>query len=73
VASEGSSGTPPDMKAFASGYKTAFQEVPFNLCKPSSGEVPADLVGTYFRCGPAMFSAGSVPPPPNSGKNNWPL
>eukprot|EP00978_Attheya_sp_CCMP212_P011339 scaffold27994_cov49-Attheya_sp.AAC.1 len=66
VASEGSSGTPPDMKAFASGYKTAFQEVPFNLCKPSSGEVPADLVGTYFRCGPAMFSAGSVPPPSNS-------
>lgn len=51
------------MKAFASGYKTVFQELPFKLCTPSAGTVPTDLKGTYYRAGPGMFSAGSIVPP----------
>ena len=54
------------MEAYAAGYKTPFEEVPCSVCKPKSGELPADLVGTYFRSGPAMFSAGSLPPPKTS-------
>lgn len=57
---------PPDMQAFASGYSTVFEELPAGQCKPSSGKIPSDLVGTYFRSGPAMFSAGSLPPPASS-------
>ena len=53
----------PDMKAYASGYRTVFEEVPCRFCKPSSGAIPSDLKGTYFRAGPAMFSAGSIVPP----------
>ena len=56
----------PDMKAFAAGYKTVFAEVPFRACTPSTGQVPNDLKGTYFKCGPAMFSAGSIVPPKTS-------
>ena len=55
-----------DFEAYAKGYKTAFHELPFNRCAPSMGAVPVDLVGTYYKCGPAMFSAGSIPPPKTS-------
>jgi all-trans-8'-apo-beta-carotenal 15,15'-oxygenase len=58
--------TGPDMEAYASGYRTVFEELPFKRCTPSFGEVPADLVGSYFRSGPAMFSAGSIVPPKTS-------
>jgi all-trans-8'-apo-beta-carotenal 15,15'-oxygenase len=54
------------MKAFATGYKTVFEELPFRSCTPSIGQVPTDLEGTYFRSGPAMFSAGSIVPPKTS-------
>lgn len=56
----------PDMAAYSAGYKTAFSEVSCSLASPSSGSLPPDLVGTYYKCGPAMFSAGSLPPPRNS-------
>lgn len=56
----------PDMKAYASGYKTVFEEVPCRLCKPSFGSIPKDLRGSYYRSGPAMFSAGSIVPPKTS-------
>jgi all-trans-8'-apo-beta-carotenal 15,15'-oxygenase len=56
----------PDMEAYASGYQTVFEELPFKLCSPSVGKVPDDLVGSYFRSGPAMFSAGSIVPPKTS-------
>eukprot|EP00566_Odontella_aurita_P005272 CAMPEP_0113544614 /NCGR_PEP_ID=MMETSP0015_2-20120614/10805_1 /TAXON_ID=2838 /ORGANISM="Odontella" /LENGTH=641 /DNA_ID=CAMNT_0000444891 /DNA_START=274 /DNA_END=2199 /DNA_ORIENTATION=+ /assembly_acc=CAM_ASM_000160 len=56
----------PDMKAYSSGYKTLYDEQPCEVHSPSIGSLPADLKGTYFRCGPAMFSAGSLPPPPTS-------
>jgi all-trans-8'-apo-beta-carotenal 15,15'-oxygenase len=52
----------PDMKAYASGYKTVFEEVSFQTDAPSMGTIPQDLQGTYFRSGPAMFSAGSIIP-----------
>ena len=47
----------PDMAAYSNGYKTAFDEISCALAEPSVGELPADLVGTYYKCGPAMFSA----------------
>lgn len=56
----------PDMKAYASGYSTVLEEVPCSVCSPSEGKLPNDLIGTYFKSGPAMFSAGSLPPPKNS-------
>lgn len=56
----------PDMQAYSNGYKTAFNEISCALAEPSFGSLPNDLVGTYYRCGPAMFSAGSLPPPANS-------
>lgn len=59
-------GNPPDMEAYASGYTTVFDEVPSFACTTLEGEIPSDLVGTYFRCGPAMFSAGSLLPPKRS-------
>jgi hypothetical protein len=52
----------PDMKAYASGYKTVFEEVSFQTDAPSMGSIPEDLQGTYFRSGPGMFSAGSIIP-----------
>ncbi|KAL9180457.1 hypothetical protein ACHAXT_008427 [Thalassiosira profunda] len=58
--------TQPDMQAYSNGYKTAFSEISCALSTPTYGELPSDLVGTYYRCGPAMFSAGSLPPPKNS-------
>lgn len=57
---------PPDMKAYANAYKTVFQELPFKQCSASVGKIPEDLVGSYFRSGPAMFSAGSIVPPKTS-------
>mmetsp|Transcript_18811 Transcript_18811/g.23082 ORF Transcript_18811/g.23082 Transcript_18811/m.23082 type:complete len:666 (+) Transcript_18811:241-2238(+) len=58
----------PDMKAYSAGYSTAFDELPFQLCTPAkdSNNLPSDLIGTYFRSGPAMFSAGSLLPPKKS-------
>jgi len=57
---------PPDMEAFANGYKTVFEEISCSLKTPTNGKIPSDLVGTYYKSGPAMFSAGSLPPPKNS-------
>ncbi|KAL7571753.1 hypothetical protein ACA910_002847 [Epithemia clementina (nom. ined.)] len=54
------------MKAYASGYKTVFDEVACRFCTPYLGSIPTDLKGTYFRAGPAMFSAGSIVPPKTS-------
>jgi len=56
----------PDFKAYGNGYKTVFTEIPYADCKASYGTIPSDLKGTYFRTGPAMFSAGSIPPPKTS-------
>lgn len=56
----------PDMKAYAAGYSTVFQELPFEHSSPSVGRIPSDLIGTYFRSGPAMFSAGAIVPPKTS-------
>lgn len=58
--------SPPDMVAYSNGYKTAYSEIPFALSSPTFGVLPPDLSGTYYRSGPAMFSAGSLPPPKNS-------
>lgn len=55
-----------DFKAYGNGYKTVFAELPFADCEPSSGSIPNDLKGSYFRAGPAMFSAGSIAPPKTS-------
>jgi len=54
------------MLAYSNGYKTAFTELSCSLSSPTFGSLPHDLVGTYYRAGPAMFSAGSLPPPKNS-------
>jgi all-trans-8'-apo-beta-carotenal 15,15'-oxygenase len=59
----------PDMKAYAAGYRTVFEEMPCRDCTTAAviqGKVPDDLHGTYFRVGPAMFSAGSIVPPKKS-------
>lgn len=57
----------PDMDAYAVGYKSVFEEIPCAVCKPIEGTtIPSDLIGTYFKSGPAMFSAGSLPPPKKS-------
>ena len=47
----------PDMAAYSNGYKTVFNEISCSLMEPSAGTLPLDLVGTYYKCGPAMFSA----------------
>jgi len=57
---------PPDMEAYSSAYATVFEELPCKECRPSQGKIPKDLVGSYFRCGPAMFTAGSIVPPKTS-------
>lgn len=54
------------MQAYSNGYKTAFDEISCSLSSPTYGTLPPDLVGTYYRVGPAMFSAGSLLPPKNS-------
>lgn len=58
--------SPPDMQAYANGYKTVFNEISCSLSAPTEGALPPDLIGTYYKSGPAMFSAGSLPPPKNS-------
>jgi hypothetical protein len=55
-----------DFQAYGNGYKTVFKEIPAAECTASSGSIPSDLKGSYFRCGPAMFSAGSIAPPKTS-------
>jgi len=55
-----------DMEAYAAGYFTVMSEVPCKVCSSAEGSLPSDLVGSYFRSGPAMFSAGSLPPPRTS-------
>jgi len=57
---------PPDMIAYAKGYTTVFTELPFANYPPTTGTLPPDLLGSYYRSGPAMFSAGSLPPPKTS-------
>lgn len=54
---------PPDMEAYASGYTTVFEELPSANFSPTFGTLPPDLQGSYYRSGPSMFSAGSLPPP----------
>jgi len=58
--------SPPDMIAYAKGYTTVFTELPFANNPPTTGTLPPDLLGSYYRSGPAMFSAGSLPPPKTS-------
>lgn len=58
--------TSVDYTAYSNGFKTVFEELKYKACSPSTGKLPDDLVGTYFRCGPAMFSAGSIVPPKTS-------
>ena len=58
--------SPPDMQAYSNGFKTVFNEVSCALSTPTEGTLPEDLIGTYYKSGPAMFSAGSLPPPKNS-------
>ena len=58
--------TDTDMEAYSSAYRTVFEELPCVVCKSSVGQIPDDLMGTYFRSGPAMFSAGSILPPKTS-------
>lgn len=53
----------PDMEAYSSAYATVFDELPSKTCQPAEGKIPDDLVGSYFRSGPAMFTAGSIVPP----------
>lgn len=56
----------PNMEAYSSGFSTVFEELSCKECTPSEGKLPDDLKGTYFRCGPAMFTAGSILPPKTS-------
>lgn len=52
------------MQAYAAGYKTVFDEISFKSCQPVAGQtIPSDLVGSYYKAGPGMFSAGSLYPP----------
>jgi len=55
-----------DFKSYGNGYRTVFSEMPFADCEALSGSIPSDLRGSYFRAGPAMFSAGSIAPPKTS-------
>ena len=54
------------MKAYAAGYSTVYEEVPFASCVATEGKIPDDLIGSYFKSGPAMFTAGSIKPPKKS-------
>lgn len=56
----------PDMVAYSSGYQTVFEEQACRVVRPSFGQIPSDLGGTYYRCSPSMFSAGSIVPPKTS-------
>jgi len=68
----------PDMEAFSNGFCTIREEIPFERVAADTivGQIPKDLKGTYYKAGPAMFTAGSLPPPINSAvkpKNTAPL
>jgi len=66
-ATGGDSSFDVDFKAYSKGYKTVFAEVPAAECTAlPGGKIPSDLKGTYYRAGPAMFSAGSILPPKTS-------
>ena len=52
----------PDMHAYAKGFSSVTSETSNRLCQATFGALPVDLVGTYYRSGPAMFTAGSIPP-----------
>ena len=54
------------MEAYAAGYSTPMQELPFEQTEATVGAIPSDLIGTYYRSGPAMFSAGAIMPPKKS-------
>jgi all-trans-8'-apo-beta-carotenal 15,15'-oxygenase len=57
----------PDMEAYSAAYRTVYQEMPCRDCTSIvQGKIPNDLQGTYYRVGPAMFSAGSIVPPKKS-------
>ena len=58
----------PDMEAFSNGFCTVSTEIPCASVSPDSvtGTIPLDLMGTYYKVGPTMFTAGSLPPPANS-------
>jgi all-trans-8'-apo-beta-carotenal 15,15'-oxygenase len=65
--SEGVASYEIDFEAYAKGYKTVFTELPAAECEAlPGGKIPSDLKGTYYRTGPAMFSAGSIAPPKTS-------
>lgn len=55
----------PDMEAFSNGFHTVREEIPFEKVSVDNiiGTIPLDLRGTYYKVGPAMFTAGSLPPP----------
>lgn len=55
----------PDMEAFSNGFYTVKEEIPFEKVTSESivGNIPNDLKGTYYKVGPAMFTAGSLPSP----------
>lgn len=44
-----------DYKAYGNGYRTVFAEIPYADCEPSSGSIPSDLKGSYFRNGPGKI------------------
>ena len=52
----------PDMEAYSKGFSSVTSEISNRLCKAEVGVLPDDLSGTYYRSGPAMFTAGSIPP-----------
>ena len=63
----GDSAVEVDFEAYSKGYKTVFTEVPAVECTAlPGGKIPSDLKGSYYRAGPAMFSAGSIAPPKTS-------
>jgi len=52
--------TEPDIEAYASGYKTFNTDITYRQYKPSKGTIPKDLIGTYYRVGPSMYTSGSL-------------
>ena len=57
----------PDMEAYSKGFQSVTQELSHMNTVVES--LPDDLVGTYYRSGPAMFTAGSIPPQGYSAVN----
>jgi hypothetical protein len=44
-----------DRTAWEAGYESAAREIDGKRCACDQGSLPSDLVGTYFRNGPALF------------------